>query len=313
MRLKRSIHIATRIIGLVITGIAITYVISAFGDQWHQIARQNLPVSLLRITLPAALIYSLIFIFMGIAWHHMIKQIDPTVTFPTGYWIFSRSQLGKYLPGSMFHVAGRQILGKMCGLSQSVLLAVSSCEIIFQIIVSTTIGGLGSTLFLIKPEFRLAIVLSAFLLSFLLLFILYARRLSEWLAGRSPRFQQLQQFRQIGHVRYFALPIVIYILHFVAIGAVISYIAFRLEASFFSPLSIIHYTAIYSIAWLLGFIMPGAPGGIGVREAILTTHMATFLGPSDALLVAIGLRLAAIIGDMALFLTSFCVTPPHQH
>lgn len=309
--LKRFIHITTQIVGLTITGIALAYVIAAISAQWHQIAQHhNLTEALLIISLPAALVYSVLFMGMGLAWHHMVHQLDPSVTLPVGYWIFSRSQLAKYLPGSMLHVAGRQLLGKMCGLSQSVLLAVSTCEIVFQIIASAAIAGLGATMLTIKPEYRLAIATGACVVSFFLLFTLSARRWFARGALRSQRLDQLKKFRQIGQTQFFAPPLVVYLLHFAAVGALISFIVGQIEAAPFAPLAMLQYTAIYTLAWGLGFIIPGAPGGIGVREALLTTHLATYIGTSEALMIAIGLRLAAIIADLTLFLTSFCIARP---
>jgi hypothetical protein len=309
--LKRLIHITTQIVGLTITGIALAYVIAAILAQWRQIAQHhNLTEALLIISLPGALVYSVLFMGMGLVWHHMVQQLEPSVTLPVGYWIFSRSQLAKYLPGSMLHVAGRQLLGKMCGISQSVLLAVSTCEIFLQTIASAAIAGLGATMLTIKSEYRLAIAAGACLVSFFLLSALYARRWFERGALRSERLGQLKKFQQIGQTQFLVPPFVVYILHFAAVGALISFIVCQIEAAPFAPLAMPQYTAIYALAWGLGFITPGAPGGIGVREALLTTHLSTIIGTSDALMIAIGLRLAAILADLTLFLTSFGIPRP---
>ena len=59
----------------------------------------------------------------------------------------------------------------------------------------------------------------------------------------------------------------------------------------------------YSLSWIAGFIVPGAPGGIGIREAVITLLLAGIIPVSDALLAALIFRFVNIIGDfVGLFL-----------
>ena len=56
---------------------------------------------------------------------------------------------------------------------------------------------------------------------------------------------------------------------------------------------------------------PGAPGGLGVREAVLVTLLTgAVLGPSESLLVAVLLRAVTIAGDLLFFLTSLPFRAP---
>lgn len=53
----------------------------------------------------------------------------------------------------------------------------------------------------------------------------------------------------------------------------------------------------YIIAWVLGFVVPGAPGGIGVREFVLTLLLGNVVGKELILTLSILHRLITIIGD----------------
>lgn len=56
------------------------------------------------------------------------------------------------------------------------------------------------------------------------------------------------------------------------------------------------------IAWLIGYLTPGAPGGIGTREATLIALL-WFLHQDDAVLIATALfRVVTTLGDVVLFL-----------
>jgi len=55
------------------------------------------------------------------------------------------------------------------------------------------------------------------------------------------------------------------------------------------------------IAWLVGYLTPGAPGGIGTREATLIALL-SFLNQEDAGLIATALfRVVTPLGDVLLF------------
>ena len=61
----------------------------------------------------------------------------------------------------------------------------------------------------------------------------------------------------------------------------------------------------FAAAWVLGLITPGAPGGMGVREAILVVCFAPLVGDGEAFTIALALRLVSILGDGTAFLIGF--------
>ena len=61
-------------------------------------------------------------------------------------------------------------------------------------------------------------------------------------------------------------------------------------------------TGIFALAWVAGFLTPGAPGGLGVREAILVAALDPIYGGAPALAVTVCLRLVTTAGDGTGFL-----------
>jgi uncharacterized membrane protein YbhN (UPF0104 family) len=57
----------------------------------------------------------------------------------------------------------------------------------------------------------------------------------------------------------------------------------------------------FVISWLLGYVMPGAPGGIGIRESIMVLLFSPYFGKENALFAAIIYRLITIIADVGVF------------
>jgi hypothetical protein len=70
--------------------------------------------------------------------------------------------------------------------------------------------------------------------------------------------------------------------------------------------------SIFSVSWLAGFLTPGAPAGIGVREAVMIALMEGIIGKSNSLIISILFRLVTIAGDVMMFFMPFFLLP-HQN
>jgi glycosyltransferase 2 family protein len=57
-------------------------------------------------------------------------------------------------------------------------------------------------------------------------------------------------------------------------------------------------TASYAFAWLLGFLVPLLPGGLGLRDATLAAALAPHYGAGPATALALALRLANTLGEL---------------
>lgn len=60
------------------------------------------------------------------------------------------------------------------------------------------------------------------------------------------------------------------------------------------------YIGAFAVAWLAGLLAVYAPGGLGVREAVLVALLAGRIGAADALVVAAASRLILIFVDVVL-------------
>ena len=55
------------------------------------------------------------------------------------------------------------------------------------------------------------------------------------------------------------------------------------------------------MAWTAGFLVPGSPGGLGVREAVMIKLMGPAIGLETALGVALVMRLCSMGADALAF------------
>ena len=89
--------------------------------------------------------------------------------------------------------------------------------------------------------------------------------------------------------------LLIYALAFLITGAIIGLLLrafYNVETA-----NLLFHTGLFSLAWLVGFVTPGAPAGLGIRDAILVTGLSAVYGAGIAIGLTILLRIITIAGD----------------
>jgi len=65
------------------------------------------------------------------------------------------------------------------------------------------------------------------------------------------------------------------------------------------------FTWGFTLAWVLGFVTPGASGGIGIRELVFVGLYGKELGEGLAVGLAVVLRVITSIGDLLTFALAY--------
>jgi glycosyltransferase 2 family protein len=191
---------------------------------------------------------------------------------------YAMSQLAKYIPGNIFHYAARQALGAAAGIPQTALLISSSLEILFVSLAAACYAPL------LVPVLWPAVPRSAAFALFGLL--VAAGALVLLLLGR-PHLRNAV----FGYAGQVAMSSLIFLGCFILSGGQVS-----------SPGDALTIAGAFAIAWLAGLLTPGAPAGLGVREAMLVFLLGS-LAPSPVVLTATILgRMVTTLGDLVFFL-----------
>jgi len=66
-------------------------------------------------------------------------------------------------------------------------------------------------------------------------------------------------------------------------------------------------TGVFALAWVVGFLAPGVPAGLGIREAIFAAGLALELNAGSAIILAAGHRVITGIGDGVVFALSLAL------
>lgn len=206
--------------------------------------------------------------------------------------IFIRSNLFKYLPGNVMHLVGRNLLGSELKIPQRNIAAATFTEIIFMCVVSFILAiltGWQTLPELIRTGINKVngalIAAAAIMLAVTIIFVFAA--LKKKLKG----YFTFAAFKAVlkccaGYAAFFLI-------------LALSFIC--LLPLDFTTLCILKIASAVIISWLAGFIIIGAPGGIGIREAVLLFVLNGSYGETEILYAAILQRFAMILGEVIIF------------
>lgn len=215
----------------------------------------------------------------GLVWAFVLRRLGAPVP-RDALGVFFQGQLGKYLPGGVWHFAGRVGLARARGVPARLTLASIGVEVAASVLAASIVALFVLPLVLAVP---LAVV-AMFVVTSSQLAPGLSRRVTE-LVVRLLRLaipSAAEEFRPA--LRSLAPATALYIVVSLLYG-----VAFWLTARALVPVpvsDVMFYAAVFALGWIIGMAVVFAPGGIGVREAVLVAFLAPRVGSAEAILIA---------------------------
>jgi hypothetical protein len=294
-KMKKIIKIAGKVISLV----SILFIIRSIwrlGFDFSSIKDWKV----FTIVILAGVLIKMMTVFvMGDAWTGWLRLLgNQTVDRRAAMCAYVKANIGKYLPGNVMHYVERNLFAANLGISQKKMAASSVIEVIGLVGISLLIAVVFSFDYLIGLLSRIlgdymkllpAAICVCVCIGLLVLFIL-RKKLHEFV-------------KECGIGRFvetFLAAVVKYAVVLVGLG-VIMVLLFGYMGGELNARNTMLIISGYIIAWVLGFIIPGASGGIGVRELAITTLLGAVVGQELILTLSVVHRLITIIGDFACY------------
>ena len=269
------------------------FAVRSLATQWNKVQPRLSHVQFAWQWIGAATVLVLLAYALLIeGWRRVLGAWDSRVPFRQAARIWFLSNLGKYVPGNIWSLTAMGVMARGQGLSA---LAAAGSSVIMQTVSLAT----GTAIVMVTGAKLLGQpVLVGVSVLVLGVILLSAPRLlpplAVWIGGLIGRD---------------ILPPTVPAASIwtAAIVSTLSWLLYGLAFQLFvrgllgaSPGEISSYIAVYTAAYLLGFISPIAPAGLGVREFTLAAFM-TQLGlanEADAALIAIAARLWLTIVEL---------------
>lgn len=224
---------------------------------------------------------------LGVAWFALLRALGATgVSAPRTLTIYSVSQFGKYLPGSVFQYLGRHAMLRAHDVSHRLLVLCAVLEAAMLIAAALIFAAPMATHYVAIE----APVIWAAVGGGLLCMGWVLRRYASSLGAGITLCPSWLATAFLAYLAFFAL-----------MG-----LTFRLVAGD-GVLEATGWTAMLAAvagSWIAGFLVIGAPAGVGVREAVFLALFGALLGEQTTLVSVSAFRLATFGGDLLVLLVA---------
>ncbi|MBW4563496.1 MAG: flippase-like domain-containing protein [Mojavia pulchra JT2-VF2] len=290
-----------KILGWVILGGTLFFLAKALKEHWVEVTDIQIDGVGWAILAIATGVTLLAHTWAGWIWTWVLQELNQSVETSVFIQVYLKTNIAKYLPGNVWHHYGRIVAATNAKVSAGAAtlsvvlepLLMAAAALIIVVLFGTQFTAAHTSLvWRLLQLLCLAVVLFALHPWFLNPAIQFVHRL------KAKKFDANAKSTINLNIERYPLRPLLGELGFLGLRAM----GFILTIFALGPISVSQIPLLvgaFSFAWLLGFIVPGAPGGLGVFEATAIALLQHHL-PAGLVISAIALyRLISIIAETA--------------
>ena len=281
-----------KLIGLLVVSAIFYFLIKRLYQNWHQVSSYDWELNYLWLGASFVTLLSY-YVSSTIPWKLILERLEgKNLSIKKGYKFWFLSQLGKYLPGKFWAILGRVYFCNEEGFSKSTTTASIIMEYILTVLagvfvfllslafmkIPSTVGHLYWLLLLIPVGL---VSIHPFLFGKVFNFILKKLKRTEIQFDMS--YLQIVSFVGFYMILWFFCGLTF----FLFVNSI-----HRVDWSNLIPIM-----GTFAIAWVIGFLSLITPGGLGVREGVLSILLANYMPVSMAIVVALLSRIWLIAAE----------------
>ena len=269
--------------GWLLTAASAAFLVVVAQERWGEIEATGLTPGQWGLIASLAVAYGFSLFLLAGAWHGLLRFVGAEPSGPAqSIHAFSTSQLAKYVPGNVFHLVGRHFMLRSAGIPDGKLALASALEIVLMLIGA---GGVVTVAIVSHPPAALeGAALSAvrFVPAVYGLALISALLVAR-IVGK-------------GNLLWLLVCLAAYGLFFALMGGTVAMIVAMVARP--DPLAVAGGGVA---AWMVGFVTPGAPAGLGTREAAMLLFVGNQVTASALIVSAALFRLVTFVGDLVCF------------
>ncbi len=286
----------------VILGGTLLFIAKTLKDHWQEVAKIQLTSQALSAVGLAFAITLVAHVWSGWVWHWILNLFGQPLG---GVWstpVYLKTNVAKYLPGNVWHFVGRvsalRAVGAPTGVAVLGVIVEPLLMVVAAVILACVAGG-QLTVLNGYSFIRLAVLFAAVISVHPWLFNPVLQTLGRAKArAQKLAFEPEDKAEDATLLRIYPTWPLLGEIGFVGLRS-LGFIAIVLA---FQPLSFVDMQALlaaFSLAWLLGLVMPGAPGGIGVFEATAISLLDTQFSAAVILSSVAIYRLVSVLAEVS--------------
>lgn len=269
----------------VATLLALIYIFLAIAKQWEEISEWRPDLLTVFVLVVLIAIYGASLFLLAEMWHRLIqvvsgKSLSRNLTLPS----YTETQIAKYLPGNVFHLIGRHTFLSSHGFEHRQLARAFVLEVVCLIFGAGIVAATGFLLVGDGIGGNPLMILG--MLGLLLLTLISVFAFTKLTSSKIAPFEI--------DIITVALSVVFFTCQGLIFYTICSLISS--SADFFAVPST-------ALSWIAGYVVPGAPGGLGIRELVQLTLGNLGLSAPEVLIAITLFRGVTILGDVVCFIT----------
>ena len=211
---------------------------------------------------------------------------------------YVKTNLGKYIPGNVMHFVGRGVLASKYNINAKRI----GLSIFYELFVIAIIGM--STIFLtnqlkvlfdlVPIQFKTLVIVGILIIIIIVILWGIVNKKTIWQLGQKYILEAAKVVKK--SAIYYLTAVVLMGISFIIIVKTLYNYNIGIN-------ELILCIGAFILAWFIGFIIPGAPGGLGIREVVLVLYIGIII-PSDFILEAVIIhRIISILADVLMYIT----------
>ena len=275
----------------IILGVTLFFLAKTLKDNWEQVLQIRISDSGWVSLGTAFIITIMAHLWSGWIWFWILKEFNQSVNSWWAIRVYLVTNIAKYLPGNIWHFYGRITETKKAGVPVEIAILSVLIEPLLMAAAALGVASFGSyqeSLFL------------QFLCFFAVLSIVHPRILNpviKYLVKIKLKVKKsdLEPTTELKLERYPIKPFVGEICFVLLRGSGFLLTMFAFNSIEFNQILLIF--SVFSLAWLLGLVVPGAPGGVGVFEATALALLEPKFSPGIVLSAVAFYRLISVLAE----------------
>ena len=249
----------------------------------------------------ASIAYATIIPISGWSWGRLLRGTG--VRFPTLQlsMIIGISQMAKYVPGSVGQYLGRTAMSLQRGIPARSLFVTLVLEVLLTVAAAIVVGLTGLVVAsrevsILPLDHRHTVVAAIVGLVISVLGLLVAAHSQWWFPGWLAPHLTVIKSTVTSSSRALSAAFAAYVLNYIVVGLGLYVLASAVVGLPPGPAPL--FIGIFALSWVVGFVVPGAPAGLGVREGVMAGLLAPSLESARALEIILAFRVATTAGDL---------------
>lgn len=276
MTRKRRLDLLIRLGGWTLVAASAVFLVMVGKTHWSAVSAIALSPQAWGAIGGLVLLYGAALLLTGVLWHAMLAFTKAGASdLRHSMRAHTSAQLAKYVPGNVFHFLGRHMIHRTAGADHKRLALAALLENLVLLLAALSVAAVCLLLGGAEGSYRnMALIAGAGLIVALLAIVIGVRAkrwpLAPLLAGLSAA-----------------------LIFFAIMAGIVTAIALLLGAGLAWEVG-----GSGVAAWVAGFVTPGSPGGLGVREAAMVLLGGHAAKPDLLLMTALLFRVVTFGGDL---------------